>query len=68
VAGFEQKFPEFLCFIKGEAIRQVCRPLRPVSGEARVTYEVDVLIRGARSELRRDLPLAAVEAAPCTEF
>jgi hypothetical protein len=55
VARFEQKSPEFLCFIKGEATRLVRRPLRPVSGGARVTHEVDVLIRGARSELRRDL-------------
>jgi hypothetical protein len=55
VARFEQKFPEFLCFIKGEAIRRVRWPLRPVSGEARVTHEVDVLIWGTQSEPRRDL-------------
>jgi len=55
VARFEQKFRQFPCFIKGEAIDRVHLPPRRVSGEARVTNEGDVLIRVGQSELRTDL-------------
>ena len=52
MARFEQNFPEILCFIKGEAAIRVYRPPHPVSGEARVTNEVGVLIGAGEIELR----------------
>jgi hypothetical protein len=44
VAGLEQKFPQFLCFIKGEANGQVDDQRAKVAGVARVTHEVGVAI------------------------